>query len=228
MTDRSGLHTIAALLFATTTLVTVPPARAALRSPQVPVSGTALSAFFASQGQTIDVNTAQQDIQRFSEPADFTFETHEFGAGPGDYGVYNAGVATPSLYLVFPGGASSGWFTVTSFRDSPARLVVNLFDQNFVIQGSNVYLGADRADFGFYAANASGTVFTEDARNPGGAPRVLAYSATGAREGWTWFACETGAGPGGDFFDVVLLIQLALAPVGVQHTTWGTLKARFR
>jgi hypothetical protein len=70
--------------------------------------------------------------------------------------------------------------------------------------------------------------YTQDARNPGGTARILAYNATGSANGWTWFACETGAGPGGDYADFIALVNLSLAPVPVSRTDWGTLKRRFR
>jgi hypothetical protein len=210
-------------------------AHAAVRVPQVPVSGTALATFFASQGQTIDVNTQQLDLQTLSVPAGTSFEVHEFGTATGStFGAYGTALATPPLYQIIPGAPAPGWFSAAAFRTSPTRLVVSIFDQNSAFMGSTTYLAGppDPSAFGFYlqqAPAAGGTVFyTQDARNPGGTARILAYNATGVSTGWTWFACETGAGPGGDYADFIALVNLSLAPVPVMQTNWGTLKARFR
>jgi len=137
-------------------------AHAAARSPQVPVSGTALATFFASQGQTIDVNNQQLDLQTISLPMTTSFD------------------------------------------------------------------GADPTSLGFYDQGSTGPFYTQDARNPGGEAKILAYNGTGSLIGWTWFACETGAGPGGDYADLIALVNLSLAPTPVLQTNWGTLKRRFR
>ena len=206
-------------------------ARAGLRSPQVPVSGSALATFFASQGQTIDVNADQLDLQSVSFAADATCRLDTFGESTITAGNYNAaGPANPALYQTIPGAAPAEWFSVLSFRTQPARLVVTMFDGNLSPVGApSTYLGADRTNLGFYfMQNPGGSVFySQDARNPDGA-HILMYNGTGARAGSTWLVCETGPGPGGDFADSVVLLGLPLAPVPVAHTNWGTLKQRFR
>ena len=223
------MHRLTPSLLFAFLLVAPPPAAAALRSPQVPVAGGALATFFASQGQAINPATDQQDLQQLSVApgTGFGFIAH----GPdvtADAGVYNTLLASPPLYQVWPGAAEPGWFTVCSFRTAPIRLVVNLFDEQSAIQGSTTYLGADPSAFGIYGLGAGGTVYQQDARNPLGAARILTYSGTGAQQGSTWFAIETGSTTGGDFADLILLVNLALAPVDVEHTSWGTLKRRFR
>jgi hypothetical protein len=204
-------------------------AHASFRSPQAPVSGTALQSFLAAQGQAIDVHTQQLDLQRASLPTGTGFTVNAFGAeaASNSFGVYNAALAAPPLYLVFPGATSPGWVAAASFRTGPLRLVINLFDNTGTFVGSTTYLGADPADLGFYVSGPGGTLYSQDARNADGA-RILAFNGTGARTGYTWFACETGAGPGGDYADAIFLVQLALAPTQVQPTHWGRLKALFR
>jgi len=223
----SGLTWIALLA-----LVVLPasPAVAALRSPQVPVTGTALAAFLASQSQAIDPASDQLDLQQLSLGATASFDVHAYAAvlPTAPAGIYNALAPTPSLYQVWPGGPSTDWFPACSFRTSPTRLVVNLFDGLGTLQGTTTHLGADPTAFAFYAQGPNGTEYQQDARNPLGAARMLAFSGTGARAGSTWLAFETGVGPGGDFADLVLLVNLALAPVDVQRTTWGELRRRFR
>jgi hypothetical protein len=202
---------------------------AALRSPQVSVSGTALQSFFTAHGQSINASAAQQDIQRFSIPLSTSFGIQVFGDGTSAFGAYNASAAVPPLYPIMPGAATVGWFVEASFRTAPQRMVVNLFDASSALVGTNTYLGADNADLGFYTQSAGGAVFsTQDARNTGGAPHILVYSATGALAGSTWFACETSSGPGGDFADVIALLDLSFAPVPTTTTNWSRVKALFK
>jgi len=218
------------LLFAICLLAAAAAAHAAARSPQIAVSGTALATFFASQGQVINVNNQQLDLQSLTVPATSNFEVHVFGPGVSttSFGAYNTVPASPALYLIAPGSATPGWFETAGFHTGPTRLTVNLFDAGQALQGTTTYAGADPTAFGFYDQAGASTFFTQDSRNAGGAARILAYNGTGTRVGWTWFACETGAGPGGDFADFVALVNLSLAPVPVSHTDWGTLKQRFR
>lgn len=204
------------------------PAQAAARSPQVPVSGTALATFFAAHGQTIDVNTQQLDLQRTSMPLSTAFQVQAFVGISTTVGVYNAAAASPALYQVYPGAASGGWFSVGSFRAGPQRLVVSLFDASSALQGSSTYLSADNTDFGFYNTGAPGTFYSQDARNAGGSARILAFNGTGAFAGSTWLCTETGAGPGGDFADVITLVQFQFAPVGTEPSTWTRVKRLYR
>jgi hypothetical protein len=156
---------------------------------------------------------------------------YPFGTDGGStFGAYNAAAATPSLYHIAPGAAVTGWFSNASFRTSPTRMVVNLFDNNEALQGSTTYLAGppDPTNLGVYFQSVGGTFYSQDSRNAGAAARILAYNGTGSRTGWTWFVCETGAGPGGDYADAIALLNLSLAPVPVSQANWGTLKQRFR
>jgi len=210
-------------------LVTLPAslAHAGLRSPQVPVSGTALATFFASQGQVINVNADQLDMQRMTWSANGT-QVDMFGPVAATFGIYNAALSAPPLYLVAPGQVTNGWIAVMSFRTAPVRVVVNLFDASSSLVGTTTYLGADRTDLGVYASSAGGLFYSQDERNPGGLPRILAYAGTGVRAGSVWFVCETSEGPGGDFADAMWLAGVAPSPVPVVRTDWGRLKQLFR
>ena len=210
-------------------------ANAALRSPQIPVSGTALQTFFTSKGQAINVNTDQLDLQTVSFPADVTLEIHAAIVDPGSsvLGLYNAGLAIPPLYQVFPGASADGWYAVASFRTAPMRLVVSLFDNNAAFVGSTTYLAGppDPTYMGIYLqlppVAGGGVLYSQDARNADGA-RLLAFNGSNVYTGNTWLAWETGAGPGGDFADSIWLFPYAFTPVPVNRTNWGVLKARFR
>jgi hypothetical protein len=206
------------------------PALAAPRIPQVPVSGSALATFFASQGQTINVNADQVDAQRQAVPltTNFQMQRYELALGTTAVGIYNAALASPALYQIMPGPASTGWFAVAAFRTSPTRLNVNLFDNNSTLQGTTSYLGADPTDFSFYASGAGGTVYQQDSRNTLGAARMLLFNGTGTKSGSTWLAFETSASGPGDFADVIALVNLALSPVSDAKSTWGRVKALYR
>jgi hypothetical protein len=208
------------------------PAHAQLRAPQVPVSGGALANYFASQGQSIAVVGDQLDMPwaSFSSSATIEFGSSHPASSPVGYGGYNARLAFPPLYQIFPGASVSGWFAVAAFRTLPTRLVVNLFDNNANLMGTTTYLAGppDPSAFGFYVQGATGPFFTEDARNPDGLPRILAYGGTGARAGSTWFACELSDPPNGDFADFVVEVKFDPAPVPVHRATWGDVKQRFR
>ena len=205
---------------------------AAPRAQQVPVSGTALATFFASQGQAINVSTDQLNLQSLSVAAGTNFEVHSFGpqATATSVGTYNAngGKKTPpALYTVLANAMASGWYATGSFRNGPNRLLVSIFDALNTLQGTNTYQGANAASFGIYDSGPGGTFYLDDTRNSGGA-KILAYSGTGSRAGWTWFACETSPGSGGDFADVVVAVNLNSSTVPVKQTAWGELKAMFR
>ena len=204
-------------------------AQAALRSPQVPVSGSALATFFASQSQAISPTSDQLDLQQLNVSTNTSFEVRTFGSElTASAGAYNSLAPTPALYQIWPGSALPGWYPVCSFRSGPTRLVVNLFDNTNALQGTTTYLGADPSAFGFYGQGPSGTVYQQDFRNAFGGARILAYAGTGARSGYTWFAIETTSTANGDYADLVLLVNLGLVPVDVQQSSWSSLKQRFR
>ncbi len=211
-------------------------ASAALRVPQIAVGGGGLSGYLTSVGEaSINVNTDQVDVQRWastvSSNSTFTIQVELAGnAASNTIGLYNAALAVPSLYQVFPGAASAGWFAVASFRTAPIRVVVNLFDDTAALQGTNTYLGADRNDFGFYLSGPGGLFYTQDARNTGGAAQALTYAGTGLNSGSWWLCWEdlavNGGGSDSDYDDAVLFLE-SVNPTPVNKTSWGELKKRF-
>jgi hypothetical protein len=210
-------------------------ASAALRAPQVAFASGSLQGYLNGVGESINVNTDQNAVQTWqttvSNNATFTLMIELAGNAPANnIGIYNGGAVAPPLYQVFPGAASAGWFATCSFRTAPIRVVVNLFDDNAVFQGSNTYLGADASNFGYYLQGPGGTFYTQDARNPGGLPHALAFAGTGNNNGQWWLAFEDldmTQFPPGDFDDAVLFLE-SIAPTPVAKTTWGALKVRFR
>jgi len=210
-------------------------ASAGLRSPQVVVNNGTLQGYLNSVGESINVLTDQQDIQRWqstvSNNSTFTLQVEFAGnAGTNTYGLYNASLASPPLYQMFPGAATNGWFAVASFRTAPTRVVVNLFDATAALQGSSTFLGADRTNFGFYLQQNPGLVFySQDARNPGGLAQMLTYAGTGINTGSWWLCMEDlTASQGSDYdFDDAVLFCESINPTPVAKTSWGELKARF-
>lgn len=213
-------------------------ASAALRVPQQPVGGTNLQSYLNSQGESaIDVTTDQENIQTWtttvSGNSTFTMMMEFAGnAGANTVGIYNGGDVAPTLIPVFPGAAAPGWFATASFRSSPVRVIVNLFDQDGTLQGSNSYLGADRNNFGVYLQGPGGTFYSQDARNPGARVQALTFAGTGINTGSWWLCIEDlamASGSDGDYDDAILFVE-SVNPtvVPVNTTTWGTLKNRFR
>lgn len=225
---------IATILLAVVALAVVAgSASAALRVPQVPVATGSLQGYLNSVGESINVLTDQNAVQRWastvSNNATFTIQVELAGnAASNNLGIYNASAVAPPLYQVFPGAASAGWFAVASFRTAPVRVIVNLFDANAASQGSNTYLGADRNDFGFYLQGPGGLFYTQDARNPNGDPQAVTYAGTGLNSGSWWLCFEDlqYSGSDHDFEDAVLFLE-SVNPTPVNKTTWGSLKARF-
>src|SRR5882672_10704124 len=86
-------------------------ASATLRSPQVAVFGGCLQGELNGQGESINVLTDQNAVQRWastvSNNSTFTIQVELSGnAAANTYGIYNASAVAPPLYLVFPGAAT--------------------------------------------------------------------------------------------------------------------------
>ena len=215
-------------------LVAASSAHAALRVPQVVVSGPSLQGYLNGVGESINVLTDQENVQRWvstvSGNSSFTIQLElSATAALNTVGIYNASAGLPPLYQVFPGAATANWFATASFRTGPARVIVTLFDDNAILQGQTTYLGADANDFGFYIQGPNGTFYTQDVRNPGGSVQALAYKATGGNSGNWWLAFEeSGLGNSDRDFDDCVLFMESVNPTPVRSTTWGSLKQRFR
>ncbi len=209
-------------------LYLVPP-----RIPQVPVNGSGLLGYFNSVGELIDPTRDQvvgeliaSDV---SNNATFSVQLElDRHVDPTTIGLYNGYQTSPLLMEVFPSNAGPGWFAVVSYRMAPVRAVVNLFDNNAAFLGSRTYLGADRNGIGIYVAGPSGVLYSQDARNPGGAPKILFFKGTGINFGRPWI-CVESADADDDFDDTVLFIEANFGSVTPVHrATWSALKARFR
>ena len=209
------------------------------RNPQVVFNGASLQTYLNGVGQTINVATDQFDIPCWSTTvsnnATFTIQLELTGNPAGNaVGVYNCSDGpAPTLYEIFPGVASQGWFAVASFNvGGPGNLVVNVFNNSAVLVSNTAYAGVDASNFGFYLASSFGgpvaVYYSQDARNFGGDPQALVYAGTGTSAGQWWLAFEDEAFSisDKDFDDFVMFMESVNKPVPAIQTTWGGLKVR--
>jgi len=208
-------------------------ANAALRVPQVPVIGGGLQAYLNGVGESINVLTDQDANQTWSHTVSGTTTyTIQFQSSPNaaiqQFGLYNASAVIPPLFFLMSGSVGPLGFSTATFK--PGNIVVvNRFDALGNFLSTTTFGGVDPNNFGFYLSVPAGTVFTQDARNPGGLARALTFRGTGANTG-TWWLCwdEPLAGaPGDQDFDDLVVLMESVNPTPVSKTTWGTLKARF-
>jgi hypothetical protein len=207
-----------------------------LRSPQVPLQtgwdGISLQSYLNGVGETLNTLTQQLDLQTWqgaSGGSTFTLMMEIAGyAGQNSIGIYNAGQASPSTFLVFPGAAGPGWYATCVFS-SGGHLTVTLYDNAHVWQGTTNYVGADQNNFGFYLHGPGGMFYSQDYRNPGGKPQILTYAGTGQYLGrwWECFEDLPYASSDVDFQDAVLLLE-AIAPTPAHTSSWGVLKSLYR
>jgi len=211
-------------------------ASAALRVPQVAVTGAGLQTFMNGLGESIDVHTEQDATSvlatTVSQNATFTMQLELMTKSAGlSFGFYNAAAADPAPFELFPPAAITGWFAVMTFRTSPVRAVVNVFDDNAILVSTTTYLGADKLGYGFYLDGPDARYYSQDQRNPAGDAQLLFFRGTGTNTGAWWVAGEQGsrsAGADGDFDDLVVYAEPLGCPCPVQRCSWGAVKSRFR
>ncbi len=208
-----------------------------LRAPQVPLQtgwdGISLQSYMNGVGETLNTLTQQLDLQTWQAPvsgtARFALKMEIAGnAAQNSVGIYNAGQATPTLFMVFPGGAAQGWYATCVFS-APSTLQVKLFDASNVLQGTTNYSGVSLNNFGFYLHGPAGTFYSQDARNAGGKPQAVTFAGTGAYTGKFWECFEDLPYASGDidYQDSILLLE-SIAPTPIERSTWSELKSRFR
>lgn len=213
------------------TLLPASAAVAQFRSPQVAVSGTGLQDFLTGQGQAISVTTEQRSAQGFAAinvgtPGALSFAVHDMRGSPWSLALYDVFAPTPVLRTIFPGAISAGWFTNIGFSASPNRLIVNLFDALGTFQGSTTYLDVALFAQAFALAGTPlGDVYSDDARNAGGQPRMLLFRGTGSHFYDVWLCIE--ADGDGDFDDAVYVLEF-FAPVPARRGSWSELKRLYR
>ena len=209
-------------------------ANAGPRVPQVPVLGGGLQAFFNSIGESINVNTDQQDLSVFQHSASGNaLLTIKYQSSPNVptqlVGIYNASAAIPPLFFVIQGSLGPLAFSSMSFKPGNF-LTVNRFDANGNFISTTTFGGIDPTNFGFYLAVPFGTRFSQDYRNPGGLPHMLVFAGSGQNAG-EFFLCwdEPGVGgPGDQDFDDCVLILESVSPLATVPSTIGGVKSLYR
>lgn len=219
------------------------PAAAALRAPQVPVFGTALQSYFQSVRESVDVGRDQRaeqvwSVLRCGQPipitqgGSFQLELGRTGALPDSFGVYDPLTAGAAPVGVFPAEARPGWFAVVSISASFHQVRVSVFDDQAVFLHTHRLPWAGNVqNIGFWLRSSGAVLYSEDARNPGGAAQWLAYAGTGINSGALWLCGEDRAADEGverDYADVILFVEIGSCGDPVQRTSWGALKSRFR
>lgn len=209
-----------------------------LRSPQVAVGGTGLQAFLDSRDANVDVGAAQAvgELLRSGVDPPLTYSLLielSQTAGGVEVGVYNGHDVNPTPMPIFGPTAGPGWFAVVSYRNSPTRILVSVFDSTASARGSTTYPGGDRDAVGFYVSGPGGTFYSQDHRNLSGAPQCLTFVGTGIHTDELWFTFEDQplVHADHDFDDCVLWVRNNSSRgllVETQHTSWGRLKQRFR
>ena len=204
-----------------------------LRSPQVGFNFGPLQTFF-NGFESINVASQQLDAQSWgvtiSGNADFTILLKQ-PSPQATIGIYNALVGSPALYQVFPLAATTGWAATCHFGTGAQAgyLTVSLYDNLGVFQGQTIYTGVDSQHFGFYLQDGYGTFYSQDYRNPGGAPQMVSYA--GFVYPTDLYEAFEGApyGPGSTFTTAVLDLESVLPKVVPTHAkSWGSLKSDFR
>ena len=235
------LPRVATVLLVTCTLsafTTTAPEAYPLRAPQVPLQigldGISLQSYLTSVGESVNTLTQQLDIQTWQGPlsgsATFSLRMEIAGyARLNSIGIYNANQVNPVKFLIFPGGASAGWYATCSFSPG-GNLSVSLYNNSSTLQGTTNYSGVDRLNFGFYLEGPAGTFYSQDYRNAGGKPQVLAFSGTGPYSGrwWECFDDLPYASSDVDFQDSILLLQAVDPTTLTLGLSWGSLKALYR
>src|SRR5262245_33158972 len=116
-----------------------------LRDPQIPVSGSGLHDYLLSVGESIDVQQDQVDAQvmqmYYSLNSTYTIQLEIGLKAPGlSLGLYDGSTLAESFVELFPAAAEPGWFAVASFRNSPTRIIVNLFDSQAALVSTQTTL----------------------------------------------------------------------------------------
>jgi len=214
------------------------PAHAALSTPQIVFNSGALQGRLNGFGESINVLTQQQDGlvwgSTVSTNSTMTIQ-YELAGNPhvnelGIAALDATGTIVTGLDPLFPSAdLATGSFAVGSFRPGGV-LKVNVFDATATLVVTLSYSGVNRALFSYYIKNDGGTFNSHHGFNGDGKVHALAFAGTGENLGSWWLAWEDApiANYANADFDDALVFMESLNPTPVNHTTWGSVKARFR
>ncbi len=214
------------------------PAQAALSVPQIAFNSAALQARLNGFGESINVLTQQQDGlvwgSTVSTNSTMTIQFELAGNPDGNEIGIAALDATGTIVTahdpLFPSAnLATGSFAVASFRPGDV-LKVNVFDATAALLTTLSYTGVNRSLFAYYIRNGGGTFHSHSGFNTDGKVHALAFAGTGENTGCWWLAWEDAAivNYSTANFDDALVFMESLNPTPVSHTTWGSVKARFR
>jgi hypothetical protein len=214
------------------------PAHAALSVPQIAFNSGALQGRLNGFGESINVLTQQQDGlvwgSTVSSNATMTIQ-FELAGNPhvneiGIAALDPTGTIVTGLDPLFPSAdLATGSFAVASFRPGGV-LKVNVFDATAALLTTLSYTGVNRSLFSYYIKNGGGTFNSHYGFNGDGKVHALAFAGSGENTGAWWLAWEDAAIANyadADFDDALVFME-SLNPTPVNHTSWGSVKARFR
>jgi hypothetical protein len=214
------------------------PAQAALSAPQIAFSSGALQTRLNGFGESINVLTQQQDGlvwgSTVSTNSTMTIQ-FELAGNPhaneiGIAALDPTGTIVTGYDALFPSAdLATGAFAVASFRPGNV-LKVNVFDASAALLTTLSYTGVNRSLFAYYIKNPGGTFTSHMGFNADSKVHALAFAGTGENTGCWWLAWEdaTIASYASADFDDALVFMESLNPTPVSHTSWGSVKARFR
>ena len=220
-------------------------ATAALRAPQVPLSGGNLQDLMNSLNPGTVVTGLlgeQEDIQRWTVNLSGTLYfkllkeaggVQQVNTGNNVLGLYNSHNPYPAqTFAILPKTAVPGWYATGTF-DTDDGLVVSRFDENDVPQGQSEYVGVNRETFSYFVENDGTKGLGQDFLNPFQQVRVLVFAGKGINAGG-WFLCfedglnDNGGAESQDFDDAIVFLSTVNPATPALRTTWGSLKSRFR
>jgi hypothetical protein len=235
-----------ATLLAALLLAAVVPATAiaALRSPQVPVTGSELQDFFDIHNPGLNVAT-DQDVTNSWQKSGSGLTTvtlqAEDAEGSEDLnaiGFYNT--FDGARFELWDGNADPDAASVIQFLTGN-QFIIHKYNSDGSANGDVPGSGVEPNGFGFYLEKTDVAVppadpkdsfsWTTDSINKAFAARALVFQGTGAHANGWWVCIEDGRAQNADeiddFNDAIILVEtIAVSPV--TKATWATVKARFR
>src|SRR5262249_943535 len=144
-------------------------------------------------------------------------------------GIYTGSAVIPPLFFLISGSVGPLGFSTMSFKPGNI-LTVNRFDALANFLSTTTFGGVDENNFGFYLSVPTGTVFSQDYRNPGGLARMIVFKGTGLNSG-EYFLCwdePLNGAPGDSDFDDCVLVLESVNPLATQSANLGQVKALFK
>jgi hypothetical protein len=177
-------------------------ASAALRVPQVPISGGGLQGFMNGLGESIDVRTEQDEATFLATSIvldlSYFMQVYLKAKPAGHSGrILQRGGCEPGSVRGVPGGSGGRVVRRDHLPKQPGPRHVILLDDQFQIVSSVTYLGADKHAIGFYLEQPDARFYSQDQRNPAGDAQFLFFRGKDINAGDWWIAGEDHSRSGG-------------------------------